>query len=66
MMRLLTSVSILPMSDGTVAVARVIWVTADGTEHLTGSAEVRDDPRFRALRPALHDAALQAIGYRAG
>jgi CubicO group peptidase (beta-lactamase class C family) len=27
--------------------------------------EVRDDPRFRALRPALHDAALQAIGYRA-
>lgn len=25
--------------------------------------EVRDDPRFRALRPALHDAALQAIGY---
>jgi CubicO group peptidase (beta-lactamase class C family) len=26
---------------------------------------VRDDPRFRALRPALHDAALQAIGYRA-
>ncbi len=28
--------------------------------------EARDDPRFRALRPALHDAALQAIGYRAG
>ena len=28
--------------------------------------EVRDDPRFRALRPALHDAALQAIGYRPG
>jgi CubicO group peptidase (beta-lactamase class C family) len=28
--------------------------------------EVRDDPRFRALRPALHDAALQAIGYEAG
>jgi CubicO group peptidase (beta-lactamase class C family) len=27
--------------------------------------EVRDDPRFRALRPALHDEALQAIGYRA-
>ena len=27
--------------------------------------EVRDDPRFRALRPALHDAALQAIGYEA-
>jgi CubicO group peptidase (beta-lactamase class C family) len=27
--------------------------------------KVRDDPRFRALRPALHDAALQAIGYRA-
>ena len=27
--------------------------------------EARDDPRFRALRPALHDAALQAIGYRA-
>ena len=27
--------------------------------------EVRDDPRFRALRPALHDAALQAIGYQA-
>jgi CubicO group peptidase (beta-lactamase class C family) len=28
--------------------------------------KVRDDPRFRALRPALHDAALQAIGYGAG
>ncbi|HEX7500370.1 MAG TPA: serine hydrolase, partial [Polyangia bacterium] len=28
--------------------------------------EVRDDPRFRALRPALADAALQAIGYQAG
>jgi CubicO group peptidase (beta-lactamase class C family) len=27
--------------------------------------EVRDDARFRALRPALCDAALQAIGYRA-
>jgi CubicO group peptidase (beta-lactamase class C family) len=27
--------------------------------------EVRDDPRFRVLRPAIHDAALQAIGYRA-
>jgi CubicO group peptidase (beta-lactamase class C family) len=25
----------------------------------------RKDPRFRALRPALHDAALAAIGYRA-
>jgi serine-type D-Ala-D-Ala carboxypeptidase len=28
--------------------------------------QVHDDPRFRAFRPALHDAALQAIGYRAG
>jgi serine-type D-Ala-D-Ala carboxypeptidase len=28
--------------------------------------DVHDDPRFRALRPALADAALQAIGYRAG
>jgi len=27
--------------------------------------EVRDDPRFRALRPALHDAALRAIDYQA-
>jgi CubicO group peptidase (beta-lactamase class C family) len=27
--------------------------------------KVRDDPRFRALRPALNDAALEAIGYRA-
>jgi CubicO group peptidase (beta-lactamase class C family) len=27
--------------------------------------EVRDDARFRALRPEIHDAALQAIGYRA-
>jgi CubicO group peptidase (beta-lactamase class C family) len=26
---------------------------------------VRDEPRFRTLRPALHDAALAAIGYRA-
>jgi CubicO group peptidase (beta-lactamase class C family) len=26
---------------------------------------VRKDPRFRALRPALNDAALDAIGYRA-
>lgn len=28
--------------------------------------EVRDDPRFRALRPAICDAALRAIGYQAG
>jgi CubicO group peptidase (beta-lactamase class C family) len=28
--------------------------------------EVRDDPRFRALRPAISDAALRAIGYQAG
>jgi len=28
--------------------------------------EVRDDARFRALRPAINDAALQAIGYQAG
>ncbi len=28
--------------------------------------EVRDDPRFRVLRPVLHDAALQAVGYQAG
>jgi CubicO group peptidase (beta-lactamase class C family) len=27
---------------------------------------VRKDPRFQALRPALHDAALDAIGYRGG
>jgi serine-type D-Ala-D-Ala carboxypeptidase len=27
--------------------------------------EVKDDPRFRALRPALCDAALRAIGYQA-
>ena len=27
--------------------------------------EVSDDPRFRALRPAICDAALQAIGYQA-
>jgi serine-type D-Ala-D-Ala carboxypeptidase len=27
--------------------------------------EVRDDPRFRALRPALCDAALRAVGYQA-
>ena len=27
--------------------------------------EVHDDPRFRALRPALHDAALRAIDYQA-
>jgi len=47
------AVSILPMSDGTVAVARVIWVTADGTEHLTGSAEVRDDPREPVIRATL-------------
>jgi serine-type D-Ala-D-Ala carboxypeptidase len=26
--------------------------------------EVRDDPRFRALRPAVCDAALQAVGYQ--
>jgi CubicO group peptidase (beta-lactamase class C family) len=26
---------------------------------------VHKDPRFRALRPALHDAALDAVGYRA-
>jgi CubicO group peptidase (beta-lactamase class C family) len=27
---------------------------------------VREDGAFRALRPRLHDAALQAIGYEAG
>ena len=27
--------------------------------------EARDDPRFRALRPALCDEALRAIGYQA-
>jgi hypothetical protein len=26
---------------------------------------VRDDPRFRALRPRLNDEALRAIGYQA-
>lgn len=28
--------------------------------------ELRDDPRFRGLRPALHDLALRSIGYQAG
>jgi CubicO group peptidase (beta-lactamase class C family) len=28
--------------------------------------EVRDDPRFRALRPRINDEALRAIGYQAG
>jgi CubicO group peptidase (beta-lactamase class C family) len=28
--------------------------------------EVRDDARFRALRPAINDAALRAIGYQVG
>jgi serine-type D-Ala-D-Ala carboxypeptidase len=28
--------------------------------------EARDDPRFRALRPALVDAALRAVGYQVG
>jgi len=47
------AVSMMPIGDGTVAVARVIWVTSDGTEHLTGSSEVRDDPRESVIRATL-------------
>jgi hypothetical protein len=47
------AVSMMPISDGTVAVARVIWVTSDSTEHLTGSSEVRDDPREAVIRATL-------------
>ena len=47
-----------------------LWIDAEqetGVVVLTNRIhpEVRDDPRFRAFRPALHDAALQAIGYQA-
>ena len=47
------AVSMMPIGDGTVAVARVIWVTSDGIEHLTGSSEVRDDPRESVIRATL-------------
>lgn len=47
------AVSMMPISDGTVAVARVIWVNSDGAAHLTGSSEVRDDPREAVIRATL-------------
>jgi hypothetical protein len=47
------AVSMMPIGDGTVAVARVIWVSAEGTGHLTGSSEVRDDPREAVIRATL-------------
>lgn len=41
------------VGDATVALVRVIWTTADGTEHLIGSSEVRGDPRQAVIRATL-------------
>ena len=47
------AVAITPVGDGTVALVRVIWLTAEGAEHLTGSSEVRDDARHAVIRATL-------------
>lgn len=47
------AVSMAPIGDGTVSVVRVIWATAEGVEHLSGSSEVRDDPRESVIRATL-------------
>lgn len=47
------AVALAPVGDGTVAVVRVIWLTAEGAEHLTGSSEVGDDARHAVIRATL-------------
>ena len=47
------AIAITPVGDGTVALVRVIWLTAEGAEHLTGSSEVRDDARHAVIRATL-------------
>ncbi len=48
------AVSVTPMSEGTtVAVVQVVWATVEGSERLTGSSEVRDDPRQAVIRATL-------------
>lgn len=47
------AVALAPVGDGTVALVRVIWLTAEGAEHLTGSSEVRDDARHAVIRATL-------------
>ncbi len=47
------AVALAAVGDGTVAVVRVIWLTAEGAEHLTGSSEVRDDARHAVIRATL-------------
>ncbi|HET7899572.1 MAG TPA: hypothetical protein VFL59_00190 [Candidatus Nanopelagicales bacterium] len=48
------AVALAPVGDGTVAVVRIIWFTAEGgAEHLTGSSEVRDDARHAVIRATL-------------
>ena len=47
------AVMMQPFGDSTVALVRVIWVTKDGSEHLTGSAEVSDFPRDALIRATL-------------
>ena len=47
------AVAIVPVGDCSVAVVRVIRLTPDGAEHLTGASEVRDDPRYAVIRATL-------------
>ena len=47
------AVAIVAVGDSTAAVVRVIWLTPDGAEHLTGASEVRDDPRYAVIRATL-------------
>lgn len=47
------AVALAPVGDGTVALVRVIWLSAEGAEHLTGSSEVRDDARHAVIRATL-------------
>jgi hypothetical protein len=47
------AVTLAPVGEGTVALVRVIWLSASGVDHLTGSSEVREDARQAVIRATL-------------
>jgi hypothetical protein len=47
------AVSVVPVGDSTAALVRVIWLTPESVDHLTGASEVRDDPRYAVIRATL-------------
>ncbi len=47
------AVAMAPVGDGTVAVVQVLWATVEGSERLTGAAEVRGNPRQAVIRATL-------------